>query len=149
MGWMPPPGAAACPRDRALGDYSRRWRYLRDCDPRMLVVALANKMARTVWAMTIRQEDDRNPAALQSDGRRQGKGHRSTRRDRANLHRPARRQARRPDRDAIRRAPYGPAAMDGRITRPNTRPHLTRCSEPLKKKARIKGGIRAWGGSHL
>ena len=33
--------------------------------PRMLVVvALANKMARTVWAMTIHQEDDRNPAAV-------------------------------------------------------------------------------------
>lgn len=33
--------------------------------PRMLVVVtLANKMARTVWAMTIHQEDDRNPAAV-------------------------------------------------------------------------------------
>ena len=39
--------------------------------PRMLVVvALANKMARIVWAMTIRQEDYRNPAAVSSDGRR-------------------------------------------------------------------------------
>jgi hypothetical protein len=36
----------------------------------LVVVALANKMARIIWTMTVGEETYRNPAAAVCDGRR-------------------------------------------------------------------------------
>jgi hypothetical protein len=47
--------------------------------------------------------------------------------------------------DAIRISPYRPAAMNGRIMRPNTRPHLIACPQPTKDSACINGGIHTQG----
>ncbi len=110
--------------------------------PRMLIaVALANRMARIVWALMTKREIYRVPAAAQKResrremwaGRRTSKGKRSTRRDRANQLNPQSLQARVSDMDPIRVSPYGPAASDSRTNRPDRRQHLTACTKPFEK----------------
>ena len=104
--------------------------------PKMLVaMALANRTARIVWAVTTKKENFRVRAAAGPGGERgeakaenlsgdvgrtqeTGKGKRSTRRGRKNQDEPEGHRVRDSDSDPISRTPYGPAANEGCIKRP-------------------------------
>ncbi|MBX6745081.1 MAG: IS110 family transposase, partial [Acetobacteraceae bacterium] len=127
----------------------------------LIVVTLANKMARTIWTLTVRGEGYRKPApAARSAARvrrpgecRQGRDTVRAAVEEAGSHKfvPPQAlqalQARKADRDAIRTSPYRPAARDGRTDRPDTRPHLTAQPLPDRKSACIHGGIYTRDGS--
>ena len=72
-------------------------------------------------------------------GRKTGKGKRSMRRDRENQSWPACGPARKSGLDPNRVPPYRPAAHACRITRPDTRKHLTACPEPSEEMLASKG----------
>ena len=66
------------------------------------------------------------PGDVGSKDARTGKGKRSARRDRKNQEMAEGLRARIPDLDPILRTPYGPAANEGCIKRPDIRQYLTR-----------------------
>ena len=86
---------------------------------KLVAVALANRMARILWALAVKKETYRAPAAAggaasrrrMQAGQGRGKGKRSMRRDRENQAEPACLRALGPDMDPVRVSPYRPAAL--------------------------------------
>ena len=73
-----------------------------------------------------------------------GKGKRSTRRGRKNQDASEGHRARDSDLDPISRTPYGPAANEGCIKRPDIRQYLTR----LPPDSVLNPGLPTWGRPH-
>jgi len=106
--------------------------------PRMLVtVALANKMARTVWALSVKQEDyglrsqrRRKPTRIRGVGGRsrskEGMAQQSARRGQKNQQDPSCPRARDREMIPVRELPYGPAASSLH-QRPDRWQHPTTC----------------------